>query len=148
MAGGILALRTMNLFTNQAMDLLTMIGFVILLGLVVNNAILIIMQTRTGQSNGLDRTAAVAEAVRLRARPIYMSTLTSIFGMLPLMLIPGVGSQIYRGLATVIIGGMALSAVFTLLLMPSLLRLPPVNFASFKRLTTRIDNTEGVTADV
>jgi multidrug efflux pump subunit AcrB len=148
MAGGILALRTMNLFTNQAMDLLTMIGFVILLGLVVNNAILIIMQTRTGQSNGLDRTAAVAEAVRIRARPIYMSTLTSIFGMLPLMLIPGVGSQIYRGLATVIIGGMALSAVFTLLLMPSLLRLPPVNFAGFKRLTTRIDNTEGVTADV
>jgi multidrug efflux pump subunit AcrB len=148
MAGGILALRAMNLFTNQAMDLLTMIGFVILLGLVVNNAILIIMQTRTGQRNGLDQAAAVAEAVRLRARPIYMSTLTSIFGMLPLMLIPGVGSQIYRGLATVIIGGMALSAVFTLLLMPSLLRLPPLEFSGFKRLKTRIDNSKGVTADV
>ena len=148
MAGGILALRAMNLFTNQAMDLLTMIGFVILLGLVVNNAILIIMQTRTGQRNGLDQAAAVAEAVRLRARPIYMSTLTSIFGMLPLMLIPGVGSQIYRGLATVIIGGMALSAVFTLLLMPSLLRLPPLKLTSFKRLTTNIDNSKGVTADV
>ena len=148
MAGGILALRVMNVFTNQAMDLLTMIGFVILLGLVVNNAILIIMQTRTGQRNGLDQAAAVAEAVRLRARPIYMSTLTSIFGMLPLMLIPGVGSQIYRGLATVIIGGMALSAVFTLLLMPSLLRLPPIAFTRFKRLTTRIDNSKGVTADV
>jgi multidrug efflux pump subunit AcrB len=148
MAGGILALRAMNLFTNQAMDLLTMIGFVILLGLVVNNAILIIMQTRTGQRNGLDQAAAVAQAVRLRARPIYMSTLTSIFGMLPLMLIPGVGSQIYRGLATVIIGGMALSAVFTLLLMPSLLRLPPIAFTRFKRLTTRIDNSKGVTADV
>ena len=147
MAGGILALRTMNLFTNQAMDLLTMIGFVILLGLVVNNAILLIMQTRTGQKNGLDQAAAVAEAVRLRARPIYMSTLTSIFGMLPLMVIPGVGSQIYRGLATVIIGGMALSAVFTLLLMPSVLRLPPLSFARFKRLTTQIKDSKGVTAD-
>jgi multidrug efflux pump subunit AcrB len=147
MAGGILALRAMNLFTNQAMDLLTMIGFVILLGLVVNNAILLIMQTRTGQRNGLDQVAAVAEAVRLRARPIYMSTLTSIFGMLPLMVIPGVGSQIYRGLATVIIGGMALSAVFTLLLMPSVLRLPPLNFAWFKRLSTQFKNSKGVTAD-
>ena len=55
-----------------------------------------------------------------------MSTLTSIFGMLPLMVIPGVGSQIYRGLATVIIGGMFVSAIFTLILMPSILRLPPL----------------------
>ena len=81
-AGGVLALRLLTLFTTQAMDLLTTIGFLILLGLVVNNAILLVMQTRTGQRNGLDRTAAVAAAVRIRARPIYMSTLTSIFGML------------------------------------------------------------------
>jgi len=52
-----------------------------------------------------------------------MSTLTSIFGMLPLVLIPGVGSVIYRGLATVIVGGMSVSTVFTLLLLPSLMRL-------------------------
>jgi len=105
---------------------LTTIGFLILLGLVVNNAILLVMQTRTGQRNGLDRSKAVAEAVRVRARPIYMSTLTRIFGMLPLMVVPGVGSQIYRGLATVIIGGMFVSAIFTLILMPSILRLPPL----------------------
>ncbi len=132
-AGGILALRVMNLFTTQAMDLLTTIGFVILLGLVVNNAILLVMQTRTGQRNGLDRTTAVAEAVRMRARPIYMSTLTSIFGMLPLMLVPGVGSQIYRGLAGVIVGGMIVSAIFTLILMPSALRLPRVQLPRFVR---------------
>jgi multidrug efflux pump subunit AcrB len=132
-AGGILALRVMNLFTTQAMDLLTTIGFVILLGLVVNNAILLVMQTRTSQRKGLDRTAAVAEAVRMRARPIYMSTLTSIFGMLPLMLIPGVGSQIYRGLATVIVGGMIISAIFTLILMPSALRLAPIRLPRFAR---------------
>ena len=142
-AGGILALRLLNLFTSQAMDLLTMIGFLILLGLVVNNAILLVMQARAGIRDGLDRAGAVAEAVRVRARPIYMSTLTSIFGMLPLMVIPGVGSQIYRGLATVIIGGMFVSAVFTLILMPSVLRLPP--FAN--PLRRGAASTEGVTAD-
>ena len=143
-AGGILALRVMNLFTTQAMDLLTTIGFVILLGLVVNNAILLVIQTREGQKSGLDRTEAVRQAVRMRARPIYMSTLTSIFGMLPLMLVPGVGSQIYRGLATVIVGGMVVSAIFTLILMPSVLRLPRVRLPGL----TRSDDIKGVTADV
>ena len=93
----------------------------------------------------LDRSSAVADAVRIRARPIYMSTLTSIFGMLPLMVIPGVGSQIYRGLATVIIGGMFVSAIFTLILMPSILRLPPL--ANPLRRKTGAAATEGVIAD-
>jgi len=147
MAGGILALRTMNLFTTQAMDLLTMIGFIILLGLVVNNAILLVMQTRAGQRGGLNQADAVAAAVRLRARPIYMSTLTSIFGMLPLMLIPGVGSQIYRGLATVIIGGMTLSAMFTLVLLPSALRLVPFSLVRIRRLASGFAKSKGVTVD-
>jgi multidrug efflux pump subunit AcrB len=146
-AGGVLALRALNLVTTQAMDLLTTIGFLILLGLVVNNAILLIMQTRAGQSNGLDRTAAVAEAVRIRARPIYMSTLTSIFGMLPLMLVPGVGSQIYRGLATVIIGGMFVSAIFTLILMPSILRLPPIGIVRLLRKRHGATDVQGAIID-
>ena len=58
-----------------------------------------------------------------RLRPIFMSTLTSIFGMLPLLLMPGAGSVIYRGLAAVIVGGMSVSAVFTLLLLPCFLRM-------------------------
>jgi len=90
---------------------------------VVNNAILLVHQTRAAEREGLDRCAAVAQAIRIRTRPIFMSTLTSIFGMLPLMLIPGIGSEIYRGLATVIVGGMSVSAVFTLVLLPSILRL-------------------------
>ena len=115
----------------------------ILLGLVVNNAILLVMQTRSGERDGLSRTEAVAQAVRVRARPIYMSTLTSIFGMLPLMLVPGVGSQIYRGLATVIVGGMIVSAIFTLILMPSVLRLPRLRLPRFARQ----DAIPGATAD-
>jgi multidrug efflux pump subunit AcrB len=107
----------------QPMDLLTMIGFIILLGLVVNNAILLVHQTRAAERTGLNRREAVEQAVRLRLRPILMSTLTSIFGMLPLLVVPGAGTELYRGLAAVIIGGMCVSTAFTLILLPSLLRI-------------------------
>ena len=123
--GSLIALRLMNdvFGIRQPLDLLTMIGFIILLGLVVNNAILLVHQTRAMERHGLARRAAVTEAVGMRLRPILMSTLTSIFGMLPLLVIPGAGSELYRGLAAVIIGGMCVSAAFTLLLLPSLLRI-------------------------
>jgi multidrug efflux pump subunit AcrB len=117
--GGVSLLRIMNL----PMDLLTMIGFITLLGLVVNNAILLVHQTRSAERGGLDRRSAVEQAIRRRLRPILMTTLTSIFGMLPLLLIPGPGSEVYQGLAAVIVGGMSVSALFTLILLPSLLRL-------------------------
>jgi multidrug efflux pump subunit AcrB len=107
----------------QPMDLLTMIGFIILLGLVVNNAILLVHQTRAAEREGLGRREAVEQAVGVRLRPILMSTLTSIFGMLPLLLIPGPGTELYRGLAAVIVGGMTVSTAFTLILLPSLLRI-------------------------
>ncbi|MFQ5548166.1 MAG: efflux RND transporter permease subunit [Woeseia sp.] len=117
--GGVTLLRLMNL----PMDLLTMIGFITLLGLVVNNAILLVHQTRSAEREGLDRRAAVEQAIRRRLRPILMSTLTSLFGMLPLLLIPGPGTEVYQGLAAVIVGGMSVSTIFTLILLPSLLRL-------------------------
>ena len=137
-AGGVIGLSLLNLVTFQSLDLLTMIGFIILLGLVVNNAILLVDQTRIAEREGASRQDAVKQAVRIRARPVYMSTLTSIFGMLPLMLIPGVGSEIYRGLATVIVGGMAVSAIFTLVLMPSLLQLElPIFMKRFLKIETQ-----------
>ena len=132
LAGGVIALYILNLFTFQSLDLLTMIGFIILLGLVVNNAILLVDQTRSSEREGATREESVKQAVLLRARPVYLSTLTSLFGMLPLMVMPGVGSEIYRGLATVIVGGMAISALFTLVLMPSLLLLGKSKYKSPK----------------
>ena len=120
--GGVLALWLLNLTTFAPLDLLTMIGFIILLGLVVNNAILLVAQTRAGENEGLSRDQAIEHALTLRLRPIFMSTLTSIVGMLPLVLFPGAGSDIYRGMATTIVGGMAVSTLFTLILLPSLLR--------------------------
>lgn len=121
--GGIGLLQITNLFIFQPLDLLTMIGFVILLGLVVNNAILLVYQTRIGESEGLSRTDAVQHAVRIRLRPILMSTLTSLCGMLPLLLIPGAGAELYRGIAAVIVGGMSVSTIFTLIFLPSLLQM-------------------------
>ncbi|PKH88054.1 efflux RND transporter permease subunit [Colwellia sp. Bg11-28] len=126
--GGILALQLLNLTVFQPLDLLTMIGFIILLGLVVNNAILLVHQTRLGQQDGLERTQAIEEALTLRLRPIFMSTATSFFGMLPLLLMPGAGSVIYRGLAAVIVGGLAFSTIFTIVLLPCLLRLSKHDF--------------------
>ncbi|NIR31374.1 MAG: efflux RND transporter permease subunit [Gammaproteobacteria bacterium] len=121
--GGVVALWLVNKVTFQPMDLLTMIGFIILLGLVVNNAILLVHQTRAAEREGMPRREAVQQAVGYRLRPILMSTLTSIFGMLPLLLVPGAGTELYRGLAAVIVGGMSVSTLFTLLLLPSLLRI-------------------------
>jgi multidrug efflux pump subunit AcrB len=120
--GGVIALWLLNLTGFQPLDLLTMIGFIILLGLVVNNAILLVYQTRTAERQGVERRLAVEQAVRLRLRPILMTTLTSVFGMLPLLLMPGAGTELYRGLAGVIVGGMLVSTVFTLLLLPAMLR--------------------------
>ncbi len=123
--GGVAALRLLNDVVGvfQPLDLLTMMGFIILLGLVINNAILLVDQTRAGERRGLARAQAVDEALRMRLRPIFMGTLTSILGMTPLLAFPGEGSAIYRGLAASIVGGMSVSLVFTLFLLPSLLRL-------------------------
>lgn len=123
--GSATALHIMNEWLGifQPMDLLTMVGFIILLGLVVNNAILLVHQTRAAERDGLSRRDAVEDAVSRRLRPILMTTLTSIFGMLPLLVVPGAGTELYRGLAAVIIGGMCVSTAFTLILLPSLLRI-------------------------
>jgi multidrug efflux pump subunit AcrB len=121
--GGVLALRALNLISFQPLDLLTMIGFVIMMGLVINNAILLVDQTRTGERAGLTRREAVVQAIQLRIRPIFCTTATSLVGMLPLAVVPGPGSVLYRGLGAVIVGGMTVSTIFTLLLLPALLRL-------------------------
>jgi multidrug efflux pump subunit AcrB len=124
MAGGVASLRLMALVKGfQSLDLLTMIGFIVLLGLVVNAAILLVDQTRARERADMPRRLAVAEALETRARPIVLSTLTAVLGMLPLIVAPGLGAEIYRGLAAVVAGGMLVGTFFTWFLMPSLLRL-------------------------
>jgi len=122
--GGIAGLAVLNLYTYQALDMLTMLGFVILIGIVVNNAILLVHQTlHLIRRENMPPVDAIARATRNRIRPIFMSTLTSIFGMLPLVLFPGAGSELYRGLGSVVVGGLSLSAIITLLIVPPMMSL-------------------------
>jgi HAE1 family hydrophobic/amphiphilic exporter-1 len=117
--GGVVGLRLVQLFDpSQQLDILTMLGFVILVGTVINNSILIVYQALLLMRTGSDARSAVKESVRLRVRPIFMSTGTSNLGMLPLVLMPGAGSELYRGLGAVVVGGLAFSTVFTLLVTP------------------------------
>ena len=107
MAGGVLGLALLNLLYFQPLDMLTLLGFTILIGIVVNNAILLVHQTLYHIRNeGAEVRNAIIEATRNRLRPIFMSTLTSVFGMLPLVLVPGAGSELYRGLGSVVVGGL------------------------------------------
>jgi HAE1 family hydrophobic/amphiphilic exporter-1 len=95
---------------------------VILIGVVVNNAILIVHQALNYiRYEGMEPKEAVLESARTRIRPIYMTAITSIFGMLPLVVFPGPGSELYCGLGSVVLGGLALSTIFTLYVIPSLL---------------------------
>ncbi len=121
-AGGVAGLAILNTFTLQNLDMLTLLGFIILIGIVVNNAILLVHQSLHHVRNeGMAVTDGILEATRNRIRPIFMSTLTSVFGMLPLVMFPGAGSELYRGLGSVVLGGLALSALLTLLIVPPLM---------------------------
>jgi multidrug efflux pump subunit AcrB len=123
MLGGVLGLRALGLVSFQTLDLLSMIGFIMLLGMVINNAILLVAQTRAGEAEGMDRDAAVEQALRQRLRPILIGALTGVLGALPMAVNPGPGAIIYRGLAAVTVGGVLVNLIFTAVLMPSLLRL-------------------------
>lgn len=110
----------------QQLDVLTMLGFVVLIGTVVNNAILIVEQAlnfedpaRFGaKGERMPLVRAIGESVRTRMRPIFMTMCTTVGGMLPLVIAPGAGSEMYRGLGAVVLGGLICSTVFTLVLVP------------------------------
>ena len=123
-AGGVLALVILNQVSPQPLDMLTMLGFIILAGIVVNNSILMVEQTLWHiRFESMKISEAITEATRNRIRPIFMSTLTSLFGLIPLVIFPGSGSELYRGIGTVVFGGLATSAILTLLMVPPLLAL-------------------------
>lgn len=106
----------------QQLDVLTFLGFVILVGIVVNNAILIVHQTlHFMREDNYEPQRAIREAVRVRVRPIFMTSLTTFFGQLPLALFPGAGSELYRGLASIMLGGLIVATVGTLILVPTAL---------------------------
>ena len=145
--GGILGLWAVNLITPpgapQNLDVLTMLGFIILIGTVVNNAILVVHQSLIHmREEEMPPREAIRLATGTRIRPIFISVATSIIGMLPLALFPGAGSELYRGLGAVVIGGLAVSTVFTLFVVPAIfslsLDLKAAIVARLQPLTRRI----------
>jgi HAE1 family hydrophobic/amphiphilic exporter-1 len=103
----------------QPLDILTMLGFVSLIGIVVDNAILVVHQALNHMRfEGMHYREAILESTRTRVRPIFMTTTTTIMGLVPLVVAPGAGSELYRGLGAVVLGGLAVSTLFTLVLVP------------------------------
>jgi multidrug efflux pump subunit AcrB len=119
--GGLLPLVGMRAVT-QSFDMITMLGFLILVGTVVNNPILIVDRTLSNlKDGGMDTLAAVREAVHTRLRPILMTTLTTSFGLAPLVFLPGAGTELYRGLGVIVLAGLLCSTLVTLSFLPALL---------------------------
>jgi len=146
--GGFLGLGLVNVFTFQALDVLTMLGFIILVGTVVNNAILIVHQSLNHmREDGMESNVAITEAVRNRIRPIFMSVGTSVCGMLPLVLFPGAGSELYRGLGSVVVGGLIVSTIFTLFLVPALFSLVLKAREGARQRLERLASATGQAAD-
>ncbi|MFT7578804.1 MAG: HAE1 family hydrophobic/amphiphilic exporter-1 [Myxococcota bacterium] len=120
-AGGILGLLAVDAGLGpQPLDMMTAIGFVILIGVVVNNAILVVDGALTRMRTGVVLSDALGLAVQRRIRPIFMSALTSLAGLLPLVLFPGAGSELYRGVGAIVLGGLALSTILTIYLVPAM----------------------------
>jgi multidrug efflux pump subunit AcrB len=104
--------------THQTLNLFSLIGAVLLIGLVTKNGILLVDFANMRRRAGLDRVGAMREAARERFRPIVMTTIAMIAGMIPLALVLDPGAQAERSLGTVVIGGLASSLLLTLLLVP------------------------------
>ncbi len=123
--GGFLGLWVVNhAVAYQPLDVVTMLGFIILIGTVTNNAILVVHQSLEHmREDGMAPREAIREATGNRLRPILMTVGTAVFGMLPLVLFPGAGSELYRGLGAVLIGGLIVSTVFTLVVIPAIFSL-------------------------
>jgi multidrug efflux pump subunit AcrB len=138
LVGGVIGLRVLGLIAFQPLDLLTMIGFIMMVGIIVNHSILLVDRTRIAQNEGLDLETSIGQALNQRLRAIIASTLTGALGALPMAINPGPGSIIYRGLAAVIVGGVVVSMVFSLLLLPSLMRL----MAGWQRASAILSSTQ------
>ena len=131
-AGGIVGLRLLNLVggqlplvglqpINQPFDMISMLGFLILMGTVVNNPILIVDRAMSNvREHAMAARAAVQEAVAARLRPIAMTTLTTVFGLLPLVVIPGEGTELYRGVGAIVLFGILGAMAVTLTFLPAL----------------------------
>ncbi len=120
--------------TNTPFDIMVMVGIIMLAGIVVNNAIILIDYINILRERNHTLYEAVMEAGKTRLRPILMTTLTTVCGMIPLALGFGEGSEFYKGMAIAVIFGLSMSTLLTLLVIPAMYSL----LESFKNLIARI----------
>lgn len=122
-SGGLMGLFFTNYFiAPQNLDVITMLGFIILVGSVVNNAILIIYQAQINyREYQMPWIQSVLDSTKTRLSPIYMSMLTSVLALLPLVVFAGEGSEIYRGLGSVLIGGLMFASIVSVFIIPAML---------------------------
>jgi HAE1 family hydrophobic/amphiphilic exporter-1 len=111
------ALTAMALSGN-AIGIFSMLGMIMMIGLVAKNAILLVDRTNEQRTNGLSLHDALIESGNSRIRPIFMTTLTMVFGMLPIATATGAGSEWKNGLAWALIGGLTSSMFLTLIVVP------------------------------
>jgi HAE1 family hydrophobic/amphiphilic exporter-1 len=112
-----------------------MLGFIILAGIVVNNAILLIHQAlHYMRLEHMEPREAIIASTRTRIRPIFMSVITTVLGVIPLTFRGGAGSELYSGLGAAIVGGLSISTIFTLILVPIVFSL----FMDFKGLLGKL----------
>ncbi len=121
--------------TNTPLSIYGMLGFVVLIGLVAKNAILLVDFAIEAMKQGKTIDEALIGAVRIRTRPILMTALSTIIGMLPVALSTGSGAELRNGMAWVIIGGMTLSTLLTLVVVPVVFKI----FHSGKRKRQALD---------
>lgn len=118
--GGALSLKALNLLYYQPLDIVTLMGFVVVLGIVANSAIVLVQEFLEARRDASPESAMV-RALEGRFRPVMTMLVTTVFGMLPMIVFPGEASVMYRGLATVVAGGVVLGTVFSLLVLPTLI---------------------------
>lgn len=114
LSGGFIGL----FITGIPLNVIGIIGLIILVGIVVNNAIVLVDYINLRRSKGEDRTSAIMKAGPIRIRPIMMTALTTILGLVPMALGMGEGAELTRSMGVVVIGGLALSTILTLVLVP------------------------------
>jgi len=114
----IVGMAGMLLLTGDTVNIMSLIGLIMLMGLVTKNAILLVDYSKVLQGRGMERTEAVITAGRTRLRPILMTTLAMIFGMLPLALGIGAGAEMRAPMARAVVGGLITSTFLTLLVVP------------------------------
>jgi hydrophobic/amphiphilic exporter-1 (mainly G- bacteria), HAE1 family len=123
------------IFTRRSMDVSALIGVIMLSGIVVNNGIVLIDAANQLRQKGFDRVAAIAQAARVRVRPVLLTSMTTICSMIPLALELGEGSESWSGMATAVIGGLTTATILTLVVVPTM-------YTVFARKTVIPDSEE------